>query len=273
MIETNGPILLVGCGKMGDALLKGWLGRGIAPTDIVVVEPGQAAGGAAREKGVRVVAELDDLGDAVAPRMVIFAVKPQVMASVVPAYRRYVGQRAAFLSIAAGKTVAFFAERLGSDASIIRAMPNTPAAIGRGISVLCANAVATSADRALAEDLLSAAGAVAWIQDESLMDAVTAVSGSGPAYVFYLIECLAEAGVIAGLPTRLAEQLARVTVEGAAALSHEDDSSPTTLRENVASPGGTTEAALNVLMGEDGLQRLMTRAVAAAANRSRELAD
>lgn len=273
MTETSAPILLVGCGKMGDAMLKGWLSRGIDTNRVIVVEPGAAAAKAAGARGVRVVADIGSLDNSFVPRVVVFAIKPQVMAAAIPAYRRFVGPQTAFLTIAAGKTLGFFAARLGDAASVMRAMPNTPAAIGRGISVLCANRHASADDRRVAEDLLGTVGAVAWVDDESLMDAVTAVSGSGPAYVFYLIECLAEAGVVAGLPARLAEQLARVTVEGAAALSHEDGAAPSTLRENVAAPGGTTEAALGVLMDKDGLQKLINQAVAAAASRSRELAD
>lgn len=272
MTDDSSPILLVGCGKMGEALLQGWMARGIDGGRITVVEPGEAAARAVTDKGLRVVGDIDALAD-FAPRIVVFAIKPQVMGAVVPAYRRFVDEKTAFLTIAAGKTLAFFEARLGDQASVVRAMPNTPAAIGRGMSVLCANERASPDDRQLAEDLLGAVGAVAWVEDESLMDAVTAVSGSGPAYVFHMIECLAEAGVVAGLPVKLAEQLAQVTVAGSAALSHEDEASPATLRENVAAPGGTTEAALKVLMGRDGLQKLMTKAVAAAATRSRELAD
>ncbi|NQV80797.1 MAG: pyrroline-5-carboxylate reductase [Alphaproteobacteria bacterium] len=273
MDTRDGPILLVGCGKMGDALLKGWLGRGVAPTDVVVIEPTPAAGASARDRGANVVSDLNAIEQDFVPRIVIFAVKPQVMPDVVPAYRRFVAPTTTFLSIAAGRPLAFFATHLTREASVVRAMPNTPAAIGRGITVLCANNAATAADRALAETLMTAVGGVAWTADEALMDAVTAVSGSGPAYVFYMIECLAAAGVAAGLPTELAERLARDTVEGAAALSKEDGSSPTALRQNVASPGGTTAAALSVLMGAHGLQDVMTRAVLAAAARSRELAD
>ena len=212
--------------------------------------------------------------DDYAPRVVVFAVKPQVMADVVPPYRCFAGPQTVFLSIAAGKAIGFFEAHLGADIVMVRAMPNTPAAIGRGVTVLFANAKAAQADRLLAENLMAAAGDVAWIEDEALMDAVTAVSGSGPAYVFYMIECLAAAGVAAGLPVELSAHLARATVEGSAALSHQEGSSPETLRQNVTSPGGTTAAALAVLMDDaKGLQDVMSRAVDAAAQRSRELAD
>jgi pyrroline-5-carboxylate reductase len=274
MDTLDGPILLVGCGKMGDALLRGWLDRGVAASDVTVIEPSEQTAGAARDRGVTTLAALDMLPNSFSPRVVVFAVKPQVMPDVVPPYRPLVGSNTMFLSIAAGKSVAFFETHLGVDAAVIRAMPNTPAAIGRGMTVLCANSAASSSDRELAENLMTAAGAVAWIEDEAHMDAVTAVSGSGPAYVFYMIECLAAAGVAAGLPADLSAQLARATVEGSAALSHQDGSAPETLRQNVASPGGTTAAALAVLMDDvNGLQAVMTRAVAAAADRSRELAD
>ena len=274
MENLDGPILLVGCGKMGGALLRGWLDRGVTESEVTVIEPSEQTASAARDRGVATLAALDKLPNNFAPRVVVFAVKPQVMLDVVPPYRRLVGLNTMFLSIAAGKALAFFETHLGADAAVIRAMPNTPAAIGRGMTVVCANAGATCTDRELAESLMTAAGAVAWIEDEALMDGVTAVSGSGPAYIFHMIECLAAAGVAAGLPADLSAQLARVTVEGSAALSHQDGSAPETLRQNVTSPGGTTAAALAILMDDvDGLQAVMTRAVTAAANRSRELAD
>jgi pyrroline-5-carboxylate reductase len=195
------------------------------------------------------------------------------MAEVVAAYRRFVGPQTLFLSIAAGKTLGFFGRVLGPEAALVRAMPNTPAAIGRGIAVACANPVATPAQRALAERLLAAVGEVGWVEDERLIDAVTALSGSGPAYVFLLIECLAKAGVAAGLPAAFAARLARATVAGAGELAQRSGESAAQLRENVTSPGGTTRAALDVLMAPDGLEPLLTRAVLAAAKRSRELAE
>lgn len=266
------PLLLVGCGKMGSALLTGWLGRGVAASNVVVVEPVRAAAEAAIAHGVTVVDDVAGVDHAFAPRVVVFAVKPQVMNAVAPAFAHYAGGDTVFLSIAAGSPITMFESALGANARIVRAMPNTPAAIGRGMSVLCANAVATEADRGLCGDLLSAVGEVAWVQDEGMMDAVTAASGSGPAYVFLLIECLAEAAVEAGLPQDLAAQLAKATVEGAAELSRQSGEPPSKLRANVTSPGGTTDAALKVLMAPDGLKSLMARAVAAATARSRELA-
>jgi pyrroline-5-carboxylate reductase len=263
-------LLLVGCGKMGGALLDGWLGRGIAGR-VVVVEPGAGAAGFAGRPGVELLASIDAVGEAFAPAVVVLAIKPQTMAEVLPAYRGLAG-RALFLSIAAGKTLGFYARALGP-AAVVRAMPNTPAAIGRGIAVACANAQVSPAQRALAERLLAAVGEVAWVEDEGLIDAVTAVSGSGPAYVFLLIECLAEAGVAAGLPADLAARLARATVAGAGELARLSAENAAALREAVTSPGGTTRAALDVLMAADGLAPLLRRAVLAATKRSRELAD
>ncbi len=268
----RGPVLLVGCGKMGGALLAGWLARGMAAAEITVVEPEAGGAGAARERGAAVVAGPEALAADLTPAVVGFAVKPQAMDGVAPAYARYAPAGSAFLSIAAGTTIAYFEQRLGGAAAIVRAMPNTPAAVGRAISVLCANDNVSEAQRAACSDLLAAVGEVAWIDDEALMDAVTAVSGSGPAYVFLLIECLAEAGVEAGLPEELALELARATVCGAGELAYRAAEPAAVLRRNVTSPGGTTQAALEVLMAGDGLGPLLARAVAAAARRSRELA-
>jgi pyrroline-5-carboxylate reductase len=269
-----GPIVLVGCGKMGGALLGGWIDCGMAPGDITVVEPTrELRDSAGARHGVAAVPDVADLDETLAPGVVVFAVKPQAMDGVAPAYRRYARPDTVFLSIAAGKTIAYFARHLGADAVIVRAMPNTPAAVGRGITVLCANPAATAAQRDRCQALLAAVGETVWIADEALMDAVTAVSGSGPAYVFLLIECLAEAGIDAGLPVELATRLARATVCGAGALAAGSPEPAGALRHNVTSPGGTTQAALEVLMGEGGLKPLLSRAVAAASRRSRELAD
>jgi len=260
-------ILLVGCGKMGGALLAGWRDRGIAVSRIHVVEP---AGGTPPD--IAAVASPDDLAGALKPDVVVFAVKPQALDDVASAYRRFTDAGAVALSIAAGKTIAVFERHLGGAAAIVRTMPNTPAAVRRGITVACANPRVTAAQRALCQDLLEAVGEVAWVDDEALLDPVTAVSGSGPAYVFLLIECMAEAGVAAGLPADLAQRLARATVIGSGELARVSDETAAQLRKNVTSPGGTTAAALEVLMGEGGFAALMTRAVAAATRRSRELA-
>jgi pyrroline-5-carboxylate reductase len=270
--QAGTRILLVGCGKMGGALLDGWLARGLKPDDAVVVEPAQAAAAAAKAKGIAVVAAVADVPASFMPDVVLIAVKPQTMAEAAPPLRRFAGTGATYLSIAAGKTIAGFEAALGRDAAIVRAMPNTPAAVGRGITVLCANANVTPAARETCGELLSAVGEIAWIDDEALMDPVTAVSGSGPAYVFLLIEELAAAGLAAGLQPDLAMKLARATVCGAGELARQAGESAAELRKNVTSPGGTTQAALEVLMAPDGLKPLMTRAVAAATRRSRELA-
>ena len=270
----TGPILLVGCGKMGGALLGGWIAAGLSPSAVAVVEPGDDMARAARDAhGVSVAADIDDLDPGFDPRIVVLAVKPQAMDVVAPLYRRFAGPGTVFLSIAAGKSIADLAGHLGTDAAIVRAMPNTPAAIGRGISVLCPNPAADAAQLEACRALLAAVGEALTIDDEALMDAVTAVSGSGPAYVFLLVECLARGGVEAGLPAALAARLALITVAGAGALAAQSDETPATLRHNVTSPGGTTQAALEVLMADDGLAPLMVRAVDAATRRSRELAD
>jgi pyrroline-5-carboxylate reductase len=260
-------ILLVGCGKMGGALLAGWKKRPNAEI-IAVIEPMAVA----TPKGVKRYGAITALPKNFSPAVVVFAVKPQSLADALPAYLRY-ADKAVFLSIAAGKTLRFFARQLGNDAAVVRTMPNTPAAIGRGITVACANGGVTAAQKKLCGRLLKAAGEVAWIDDEALLDPVTAVSGSGPAYVFLLIEALAEAGIAAGLPRDLALRLARATVAGSGELARQSSDEASQLRKNVTSPGGTTEAALKVLMADNGLEALMRRAIAAATARSRELAD
>ena len=270
--HRRGPIVLVGGGKMGAALLAGWLAEGVAASDVIVVEPHEGTGQAlaARHK-VKVVSETPTAFTE-APTLVLFAVKPQSLDTVAPLYKAFVRTGTCFLSIAAGKTLGYFEKHLGAEAAIVRAMPNTPAAVGRGMTVLIANGAASEEQRDFCETLLRAVGEVRWAVEEAQFDAVTAVSGSGPAYVFLLIECLAQAGVEAGLPADLAMDLARATVTGSGELAHKSDAPAATLRQNVTSPGGTTAAALAVLMGEGGLQPLMTKAVAAAAKRSKELA-
>jgi pyrroline-5-carboxylate reductase len=259
--------LLVGCGKMGGALLDGWLARGVEPASVAVVEPAKIAVAA----GVRKVDRPEDLAADVAPEVVIFAVKPQSLPEVAARYRKY-ARTAVYLSIAAGKPVAFFAGALGDKAAIVRSMPNTPAAVGAGITAAFANAHVAAAQRALCQKLLEAVGEVVWVDDEGLMDAVTAVSGSGPAYVFLLIECLTDAAIAEGLPPDIAGRLARATVVGSGQLARASSEPAAQLRKNVTSPGGTTAAALEVLMAENGLSDLMRRAVRAATARSKELA-
>jgi len=267
----SGALLLVGCGKMGSALLGGWLDQGIAPRHIMVVEPALDADRSAVPTGVTVLADTGDIPAAFTPSVVIFAVKPQVMGAVVPGYARFVAGGAVFLSIAAGTPIRFFEANLGPGAAVVRVMPNTPAAVRRGISVLCANSQASAGQRQLCGGLLAAVGDTAWLSDEGLMDAVTAVSGSGPAYVFLLIECLAQAGVAVGLAPDLSARLALQTVAGSGELARQSEDDAAQLRINVTSPGGTTQAALEILMAEGGLQSLLMAAVRAAEQRGREL--
>jgi pyrroline-5-carboxylate reductase len=265
-------VLLVGCGKMGGALLAGWIEQDLPSSGITIVEPRTDALDIAElsEHGITVVGSADALDPAFVPDVIVFAVKPQALADVAPPYRRF-SKSTVFLSVAAGCTIRSLQTLLGSEAAIIRCMPNTPAAVRQGVTVACANAGASGAQRALCTRLLEAVGEVAWIEDEDLMDPVTAVSGSGPAYLFLVAEELAAAGIAAGLPPNLAERLARLTITGAGALLASSPLSPNQLRENVTSPGGTTEAALTILRGPGGLSDLMTTAVRAAAERSRAL--
>jgi pyrroline-5-carboxylate reductase len=267
-------LLLVGCGKMGGALLDGWLAARTVD-HVVVVEPQGAFPADAGAAGQRIVrcAGVSRIPPGFDPDVVVIAVKPQVMDEVVPGYAGFVRPGTVFLSIAAGKTIDYFTARLGADAAIVRAMPNTPASVGRGMTVAVPNAAVTPEQRRLCETLMGAVGQVAWVEDESMMDAVTAVSGGGPAYVFLLIETLAKAGVAAGLPEDLAMKIARATVAGSGELAARSIEPAASLRKNVTSPNGTTQAALEVLMAEDGIQPLVDRAIAAATARSRELAS
>ena len=264
-------ILLVGCGKMGGALLGGWLDRGVAASQIQVIEPQRQFVQDFIDKGVSFHDAASELAADYQPDIVMFAVKPQSMDAVAPDYKKFAGT-AVYLSIAAGKTVAYFTGKLGEDAAIVRTMPNTPAAVRCGVSVAFANPLVSDEAKQTCTDLLQAVGEVHWIDDENLLDPVTAVSGSGPAYVFLLAECMAKAGVEAGLPEDLAASLARATVAGSGELLKQSEESAATLRINVTSPGGTTEAALGILMADDGVEKLMTEAVAMATRRSKELA-
>ena len=266
--DFSGTLILVGAGRMGGAMLEGWIALGIDPGKIVVLEPNPS-----RElmkltgRGLRV-----NPGEPAAEASVlVIAVKPQVADEVVPALAPRVGPSSVVISIMAGRTLRGLEQALPR-AGLVRAMPNLPAAIGRGITVAVPNARVSGRQRDVADRLLGATGAVEWFEDESLLDAVTAVSGSGPAYVFLLAETLAQAGTAAGLPAELAARLARATVCGAGALLEDAALDPAALRQNVTSPGGTTAAALEVLMAEQGLRPLLERAVIAATRRSRELA-
>jgi pyrroline-5-carboxylate reductase len=266
-------LLLVGCGKMGGAMLRGWLARGLAAKNSVVVEPAAAALGDLAGKGIVRVGAPAEIIKTFAPDVLVLAVKPQFMDGAIDHYARFIRPQTLVLSIAAGKTIAYFRQHLGARVAIVRAMPNTPAAIGRGISVAVADSHVTAAQRELADTLLSACGEVAWVKDEDLINPVTALSGGGPAYVFLLMEALAEAGRKAGLPADLAMRLARVTVSGAGELARLSDETAAELRQAVTSPKGTTLEALKILMADDGIQPLFDRAIAAATRRSRELAS
>jgi len=269
LLHHVGTLVLVGAGKMGGALLEGWIGLGVDPGRIVVMEPEPTTPiTALLARGLRINPD----AASVHPDAIVIAVKPQNAPEIMPHAASLMSPSTVVVSIMAGRTIAFLADGLSPEAAIIRAMPNTPASIGRGITVAVSNSRVTAAQQQLAHALLAATGAVEWIADETLMDAVTAVSGSGPAYVFLLAECLARAGEKAGLPMELATRLARATVAGSGELLHRSSVDAATLRHNVTSPGGTTAAALDVLMAPHGLASLMERAIAAATNRGRELA-
>ncbi|PCH46771.1 MAG: pyrroline-5-carboxylate reductase [Hyphomicrobiales bacterium] len=264
-------ICLVGAGNMGGAMLVGWLDAGYDPDSICVLDP------APSDEMVRL---LSDKGvshhfsakNLASPELILLAVKPQIIADVLVGIRSLVNDNNVLVSVAAGTTIANLAAPFSGSPRIIRTMPNTPAQVGRGITVCVANDAVDDDQKTMASDLLRAIGQVEWVDDEVLIDAVTGVSGSGPAYVFYMAEAMAAAGEKAGLPAELAARLAKATVSGAGELMHQSSDTPAQLRKNVTSPNGTTAAALDVLMADDGLGQLMQKAVAAATKRSRELA-
>ena len=265
-------LVLVGAGKMGGALLRGWLDLGLEAARIRVIEPAPAASirGLCEAHGVRL--DLDPGQSGPPPEVLVLAVKPQMLEATTPQLVGSADEATLVISILAGKTMQNVLDRLPRVRAIVRAMPNLPAAIGCGMTGAVANSAVTPAQRQRADALLSAVGAIEWLVDEALVDALTGVSGSGPAYVFYLAECLAEAGEVAGLPRATAERLARATIEGAGALlTQMADQSPAVLRESVTSPGGTTAAALEILMGKDGLKQIIQKAVLAAKKRAAEL--
>jgi len=264
--NIHGTIALAGAGKMGGAMLTGWLAQGLDPKRVVVIDP-HLSDEIKALAGIRLNPTPKDAGEV---DTLVVAVKPQSFREAGAALKAFTGSSTLVVSIMAGTTIASLEAVVGG--SVVRAMPNTPAAIGRGITVAVPSKKVSAAQREIADALLRATGPVEWVDKESLMDAVTGVSGSGPAYVFLLAEELARAGVAAGLPAELATRLARETVAGSGELLHRSDLSLATLRQNVTSPGGTTAAALEVLMSPDGMEKLMTRAVAAATQRSKDLA-
>ena len=271
-LSLAGPLLLVGAGKMGGALLEGWLRQGLDPATVFIQDP-------APPPEVQALAARHHIAAGTAPDLpappsvILIAVKPDLMPKLMPEIEPMIGDKTVLLSIAAGRTLASLGLLVPPDTAIVRAMPNTAASVRRSVTVACANEAVTRDQAHECTVLLEAVGEVIWIEDEKLMDAVTAVSGSGPAYVFLLAECLAEAGRAAGLDAEMSRRLARATVEGAGELLRRSDLSPQELREKVTSPNGTTAAALEVLMGKEGLRNLLDRAVAAAAKRSKELSS
>jgi pyrroline-5-carboxylate reductase len=269
--SSANPLVLVGAGNMGGAMLSGWLRNGVAGSAVVVVDPGPSPAmlsiiGEAGASHVTAVPE------GLTAAVLFLAVKPQVMESALPSVRSVVGPETVVVSVAAGKTLAFLERHLG-EAAMVRAMPNTPAMVGRGVTGAFANARVSDGQRAQVDSLLRVSGPVEWVPTEADIDAVTALSGSGPAYVFYLVECMAEAGRKLGLQADLAMRLARETVAGAGELLHQSPDDAQRLRQNVTSPGGTTAAALSVLMAEDAMQPLFDKALAAARKRAEELAS
>ena len=266
--EDKPSIYLVGAGRMGSALLRGWLATGVSSRDLFVKEPNPAPDVKQLLKARGIEAAPPE-----APGVIVLAVKPQIMDSVLDEIAPLAASGTVILSVAAGRTLASIGAHLPTASAIVRCMPNLPAEIGRGMTAACANPAVNDKQKSWCAALLSAVGEVIWLDDEGLMDTVTAVSGSGPAYVFYLVECLAEAGRRAGLPEETAMQLARATITGAGELLFQSGLTAVQLRENVTSPNGTTAAGLSVLMNDPGLKDLMVKTVAAAAQRSRELAQ
>jgi len=264
-------LVLAGAGKMGGAMLLGWLAEGLAPRAVTVLDPHPSPEITAlcAAENIALNPPRESIRE---PDVIVLAVKPQSLAEATPQLAALAGPKTLVVSILAGKTVADLGARLPRASAIVRAMPNTPAAVGRGITAGVASAGVSHEQRTVADTLLQAVGQVVWLDDEAHIDAVTAVSGSGPAYIFYLAECMAAAGVAAGLPADVAEKLARATVEGSGELMFQSPAvEPAQLRRNVTSPGGTTAAALDVLMAPDGLGALMARAIDAAKRRAAEL--
>ena len=271
MSDFPQSLILIGAGKMGGAMLDGWLATGMRPQNITILDPqiSNETLVTAKANGIQLNPALAHVPPAMA---IVLAIKPQMLDAVAPVLKAVVKPGALLVSILAGKTMAEIALRLAGNRCIVRAMPNLPASVRRGVTAAVADIGVTDAQKPMADVLLKGVGKVEWLNDEGLIDAVTAVSGSGPAYVFHLVEALAVAGMAAGLPADLAERLARATIEGAGEMLYKSDLPLAVLRHNVTSPGGTTAAALEVLMAENGLTPLMRRTVAAAKRRAEELA-
>jgi pyrroline-5-carboxylate reductase len=267
-LNLPGPLLVIGAGKMASALLEGWLALGVDPSMVYAVDPSPAPDVAAALEAAGVQLNAASIP---APSVVLLAVKPQMLDAARATLAAHAGAGTLLISVLAGKSIATLEAGLPEGVAVIRTMPNTPAAVGRGVTALIANTAATEQQKSLADALLRAVGDVVWLPDENSIDALTAISGCGPAYVFLLAECLAKAGVEAGLPADMAAHLARATVTGAGELLHRSDLEPDVLRRNVTSPGGVTAAALDVLMGPGGFEPLLKQAVERAVARSREL--
>ncbi|MCG8491707.1 MAG: pyrroline-5-carboxylate reductase [Sneathiellales bacterium] len=264
-------VLLVGCGNMGRAMLGGWIEQNVKPNDILVVDPSTQNLELAAKTGCRIFTSPLLIEEGYQPDVIVLAVKPQVMEEVIPTYRNYVEKGALIISVAAGTRISLFEEYFGQRAAVIRTMPNTPAAVGRGMLVSCANTNVSAEQKSICDSLMSTIGTTAWVDREDLMDAVTGLSGSGPAYVFHMIEAMITAGIKAGLPEELATTMAKVTVAGAGELALSSTEDVAQLRKNVTSPNGTTAAGLDVLMENEALVKLMTSTVEAAKRRSEEL--
>ena len=269
MSDFPASLVLVGAGKMGGAMLEGWLAAGFDPQTITVIDPKPADGLVALAAKHGFALNPTDKAGTPHADVVVLAIKPQMLVEAAPSFAPLVGPASLVVSVLAGKTIADLAARLThADPAIVRAMPNLPASVGRGVTGCYASSSVSPRQRAMTTALLSCVGGVEWVDQEDLIDAVTSVSGSGPAYVFYLVESLAKAGEAQGLPADVAARLARLTITGAGELLHQSDLSPATLRQNVTSPGGTTAAALEVLMAEDGMALLLAKAVDAARKRA-----
>lgn len=259
-------LLLIGCGNMGGAMLASWQKNSVhGIADFYVVDPNHSTGG-------MFFKALADFPNDVNPEVIIFAAKPQQLADILPEYQRCFGSEPLYISIAAGKTLEFFAQYLGEGAKIVRAMPNTPALVGKAITALCANQNISSTQKETATALMEAFGKAVWVEEKN-MDAVTAISGSGPAYVFLFLEALTKAGIKAGLDAEIAKTLALEMTHGSIHLATKSDQSFAKLRENVTSKGGTTEAALSVLMAQNGMENLLEKAVQTAIKRAESLAN
>lgn len=270
-VKLDGKLVLIGAGKMGTAMLEGWLNAGVRGEQVVIFDPAPPAETHALI-GRHAIAHNPAPNDVSGIEVILLAIKPQMVDEVLPGMAALAREKPLVVSVVAGKTIAALKRHFGTATPVIRTIPNTPSAVGRGITAMAPGDDVSPEQVALASALLSAIGEVVTVNDEALIDAATAISGSGPAYVFYMAECLTEAGKALGLPPEVAEQLARATVAGAGELMRATGTPAATLRENVTSPKGTTHAALQVLMAGDGLEALMRKATEAAEKRSRELA-